>query len=385
MSTTITGVSRSSSVLEKRAQRLLRVANNVVDKAKSAILHKASRSFRANNDRHSCTSTYFDILPVELQVNIFRHCSYHDLLNLRRTSHAFRSLIDVNESNIVREMVELCEFHELSKLFPPPKRRLAPERMQTFYSLKYIYFLRTSHMLCSELAHHLAERAINPTLETFLRRERKELANTAIRTIQASLTTQLYYAYYFIYLAHLRLDFARATLALDYTSHLLPTEPSTLLTTYLHIQREIISTLPSSVLITIHHCMTFLVNTMRLSLSPEHPHNHNDALVCLLLRSHVALKRILEYFLADSGTTRNGGRNLRKAFMEKMQREKEEAELRSPINFGGRDYQPKVKETWFQVAKEEMEKRRLAGHQPELYIFKGIPSVRLGCQLCRDG
>jgi len=71
--------------------------------------------------------------------------------------------------------------------------------------------------------------------------------------------------------------------------------------------------------------------------------------------------------------------------MEKMQREKEEADLRSPINFGGQDYQPKVKETWFQVAKEEMEKRRLAGHQPEVYAFKGIPSVRVGCQLCRDG
>lgn len=194
-----------------------------------------------------------------------------------------------------------------------------------------------------------------------------------------------YYVYYFIYFAHLRLDSARATLALDYTSHLLLTEPSTLLTTYLNIQREIVSTLPSSVLITIHHGMTFLINTMRLSLSPEPPHNHNDVLVCSLLRSHIALNRILEYFLADSGTTRNGGRNLRKSFMEKMQREKEEADLRSPINFGGQDYLPKVKETWFQVAKEEMEKRKLGGHQPELYTFRGIPSVRLGCQLCRDG
>jgi len=89
-------------------------------------------------------------------------------------------------------MVELCEFNELSKLFPPPKQKVAPDQMQNFYSLKYIYFLQTSHMLCSELAHHLAERAINPASETFLRRERKELANTAIRTVQASLTTQLY-------------------------------------------------------------------------------------------------------------------------------------------------------------------------------------------------
>ncbi|RPB21958.1 hypothetical protein L211DRAFT_827589 [Terfezia boudieri ATCC MYA-4762] len=328
----------------------------------------------ANNDRHSFTSTYFDILPVELQVNIFRHCSYYDLLNLRRTSHAFKSLIDVNESSIVREMVELCEFHELSKLFPPPKQKVAPDRMRAFYSLKYIYFLSTSHTLCSELAYHLAERAINPTLETFLRRERKELT-----------LFNRYYVYYFLYFTHLRLDSARATLALDYTSHLLLTEPTTLLTTYLNIQREIITTLPSSVLITIHHGMTFLVNTMRLSLSPEPPHNHNDVLVCSLLRSHMALNRIHEYFLADSGTTRNGGRNLRKAFMEKMQREKEVAELRSPISFGGQDYQPKVKETWFQVAKEEMERRRLAGHQPELYTFRGLPSVRLGCQLCRDG
>ena len=71
--------------------------------------------------------------------------------------------------------------------------------------------------------------------------------------------------------------------------------------------------------------------------------------------------------------------------MEKMQREKEEADLRSPINFGGQGYTPKVKETWFAVAKEEMEKRGLGGHQPELYDYKGIPTVRLGCQLCKDG
>lgn len=89
-------------------------------------------------------------------------------------------------------MVELSEFNELSKLFPAPKRKVTPDQIKAFYSLKYLYFLRTSHMLCSDLAYHLAERAINPTLETFLRRERKELANTAIRTVQASLTSQLY-------------------------------------------------------------------------------------------------------------------------------------------------------------------------------------------------
>lgn len=71
--------------------------------------------------------------------------------------------------------------------------------------------------------------------------------------------------------------------------------------------------------------------------------------------------------------------------MEKVQRQKEEVEFRSPMKFGGQDYQPQIKETWFVVAKEEMQKRGLAGHQPELFNFKGLPSVRLGCQLCLDG
>ena len=350
------------------------------------------------------TSTHFDLLPAELHVNILKYCSYHDLLNLRRTSHAFKNLIDVNESNIAREMVDIRNFGKLAKLFVPPKQRTGSDQsqVQTVYSLKYIHFLRTAHKLCQSLAYHLAERAVNPAMDSFLRKEKRDFASTSIRSIQATLTPQLYrdpiiyclyladicnsyHVYHFIYFTHLRLESARATLAINYTSHLLLSEPSTLLMKYLDIQQEIISSISDTDLITIHHCMTFLVNTMRLSLSPEPPHNQNDALVCSLLRSHIAMNRILEYFLADSATTRNGGRNLRKNFMEKMQREKEESEMRSPINFGGQEYQPKVKETWFAIAKGEMEKRGLGGHQPEIYTFKGIPSVRFGCQMCRDG
>jgi hypothetical protein len=109
MSTTTTAnITRQSTVLEKRAQRLLRAANQVVDKAKLVILNKTSRPSRHDSisgPRYSLTSTHFDILPVELQVNIFRHCDYHDLLNLRQTSHAFKDLIDVNEPNIIRAEV----------------------------------------------------------------------------------------------------------------------------------------------------------------------------------------------------------------------------------------------------------------------------------------
>ena len=130
--------------------------------------------------------------------------------------------------------------------------------------------------------------------------------------------------------------------------------------------------------------MTFLVNTIRLSLSPEPPHNQNDIVVTTLLRSFNSLNRILEYFLADSSGSRNGGRHLRKNFMTSMQREMEEAELRSPITWGDSN-RPRVKETWFEVANEEMERRGLRGHEPELYNFNGGPSVRVGCQMCRDG
>ncbi|KAI5779420.1 hypothetical protein DFH27DRAFT_489207 [Peziza echinospora] len=130
-----------------------------------------------------------------------------------------------------------------------------------------------------------------------------------------------------------------------------------LLQEYISIQRTIFTNLSSADLIATHHCMTFLVNSIRLSLSPEPPHNQNDILVTTLLRSHAGLERILAYFQADSVGTRNGGRQLRRAFMQSMQRDREEAESKSPISFGGGGYRPKVKETWFLVATEEMERR----------------------------
>lgn len=86
-------------------------------------------------------------------------------------------------------MLGLWEYNELSKLFPPPA---ASDQAGAVYSLRYMHFLKSSHTLCNDLAYHIAERAINPTFETFLRREKKEPANTAIRTIQFSLTPKLY-------------------------------------------------------------------------------------------------------------------------------------------------------------------------------------------------
>ncbi|KAI5779421.1 hypothetical protein DFH27DRAFT_622350 [Peziza echinospora] len=116
---TITSL-RTAAALEKKAHRLFKVVDTVVDKARSAIQQKTFRLSRYlqlssylkpssmqaifTQQPPSITSTYFDILPAELQVGIFRYCSYNDLLNLRLTSHAFKNIIDVNESVIAREM-----------------------------------------------------------------------------------------------------------------------------------------------------------------------------------------------------------------------------------------------------------------------------------------
>ncbi|KAF8472038.1 hypothetical protein BDZ91DRAFT_717070 [Kalaharituber pfeilii] len=377
----------TANVRTQRARpRLFRVVEALLQKARPP---NSGPDPRANN-RRSYTATFFDLLAPELQVSIFSHCSYHDLLNLRRTSRAFKELIDVNEFNIVKAMVPVCEYSELGKLFPPPRIKLGSSQEKPLYSLNYIRTLYCIHQLCEQLAYHLAQREIMPAMESFRRKEKKGYGGMLIRTVQAALIPQLYYVYYFFHNLQRRIASARFALLHQHRSKLLqgrPTaEPIILLPTYLQIQREFLSALPSKTLVTTHHCMTFLVNTIRVSVSPDPPHNQNDALVCTLLRCTSAFLRMIDYFDADSGapSARGGGRGLRKTFMQTMQREKEVAEQQGPIMFGGPGYVPKIKETWFMAAKEELERRGLRGHEPEVYMFKGVREVRLGCQLCWD-
>ncbi|KAI5779209.1 hypothetical protein DFH27DRAFT_618772 [Peziza echinospora] len=204
---TITSL-RTAAALEKKAHRLFKVVDTVVDKARSAIQQKTFRLSSSPNQPPSITSTYFDILPAELQVGIFRYCSYNDLLNLRLTSHAFKNIIDVNESVIAREMLPLQDYAELSRHFPPPR---VPQLDKPQYCLRYIHFLLTRHITCHELAWFLAENAVNPIIEKFQKREKR----LAIQSIQAFLTPQLYLAYAFIHYTYIRLDAARATMMIE--------------------------------------------------------------------------------------------------------------------------------------------------------------------------
>ena len=87
--------------------------------------------------------------------------------------------------------------------------------------------------------------------------------------------------------------------------------------------------------------------------------------------------------------------------MKDMQEEKEKAALLTNFVFGGGErkagkrrgsnlsedlgWKPKVVEVWFEIARNELKKRRLEQHQTDgLYEFPGVQGeVMVGCPGCR--
>jgi len=174
-----------------------------------------------------------------------------------------------------------------------------------------------------------------------------------------------------------------------------PLTPSDLNSAYLSIQSNIITTFDNQTLISTHHALHFLVNSIRLSMSPEPPHKQNDELVAIILRCQMPLNRCVEFFAADCP---GAPRGLRKQFMQDMEGERMDAE----IKFGGgavlrrsssghsreasrRKWSPKVTEVWFEAAKVALAERGLQEHKPDgVYFFPECSQeLLIGCPGCK--
>ncbi|KAH8153263.1 uncharacterized protein LAJ45_02850 [Morchella importuna] len=404
--------SRRGDGFEGKARGVLRA----VERARLQFLQKTKPPSANSNGpmspggtpSASLTHTYFDLLPTELLIAIISRTTWRDVITLRRVSRAFRDLVDTHEHIIVTQWLLPGSYLTLlSQLFYPPRSRTGDGTRRA--TVQYFYGLERRHVTCSQLAYYLCDKALTPmfcggrgggsgefSLDRRARREAEGKKELAIRAVQRRLTKQLYYVLHFLTYSRLRLEASQAVTAAENSDdYHTPPSPLDLTNTYTTIQSSIIGTFDNSTLISTHHAMHFLVNLLRLSLSPEPPHNQNDEQVALILRCTMPLQRCVEFFAADVPSA--SGR-LRKQFMSDMQDERVEMEAklvgralggsgggRRGSAYGRRVWAPRVGEVWFDAAKKALGERGLREHGPDgVYFFPDCSQELLvGCPDCQ--
>lgn len=328
------------------------------------------------------------------------------MVRLRMVCSAFKHLVDTNEHVIVGMMIRLggADVVLLTQLFLPPKARDPLLGRQP--NLMYLYSLERRYRTCSELAYCLAARAVTPLFSrlrestVLSKKDKRDVEmrkEQAIEHIQRRLLRQLYYVEHFLINTRLYLSSNLATVARENTHANGPPTAAMLTQIYREVQESIVMTWSDEAIINTHHAFHFLVNTVRLALSPEPPYNTNDEMVSVMLRCTSPLQRCNEFFIADSPGSPS---RLRKKFMLDMQDEKEKAELLASVVFGGErkvgkrrasgmtkdpPWAPRMGEVWFEVARNELKKRGLGQHAADgLFRFPDVQGeVMIGCPGCQ--
>ncbi|CUS06970.1 unnamed protein product [Tuber aestivum] len=374
--------SSPADAFEQKAQKLRRA----VERARAQFSQK-TRPQSVNRTSVALTGSYFDYLPVELIIDICCQTDWRDVTRLRLVSRAFKEFVDANESTIaVRWMVPGSYLALLSQLFYPPKSRVGDGVRRP--TIQYFCGLEKRHITCSQLAYYLCDKAVAPMYGTRFtinwkdREEAKLKKDQAIRTVL-----------HFLTYSRLRLEANKAAMAAENSDELLTLND--LNSAYLGIQSNILTTFDNQTLISTHHALHFLVNSIRLSMSPEPPHKQNDELVAIILRCPIPLNRCVEFFAADCP---GAPRGLRKQFMQDMEGERADAEIR----FGGgtaprrsssghsreasrRKWSPRVSEVWFEAARIALAERGLQEHKPDgVYFFPECSQeLLIGCPGCK--
>ena len=334
------------------------------------------------------SESYLDQLPLEVVVVVLGHCEWRSVLRLRAVCRGFRALVDAHEHVIVQAILDRLHgtgMRLLAHLFPPPRVPCTSSypASRTAYpgsptvatahpsghssghpslpghpfapappgrlvlpllegagsrrpSLRYLHLLEQRHAVSNELAYYLANHHTAPLLRNrpanMSRREADQRRARATRLVQRGLLQPLYHVDHFLLNARLRLSAALAALAAD--SHMLGGAPTHALLSdvYRDVQAQIVARWPDSALLATHHALHFLVNTLRIAISPDPPHTINDDVVCVMLRCPTPLQRCIDFFAADSP---EGSPRLRRQFMLDMQTEKQACARLAPVVFGG--------------------------------------------------
>ncbi|KAH0537135.1 hypothetical protein FGG08_006039 [Glutinoglossum americanum] len=421
------------SIFESHARNL----RSAIDRARAAYIKKSrpprlltSHALFAHafyNSTHEdliyFTSSPWDLLPIELHIDIFSQCGLRDIYNLRLVSRAFRSIVSQHEPAIVRgylrhrrrgtlpqpeipvDMVHTREPEDdvvlLSDLFPPPRNRFGV----SIFSFVYLQGLQRRQDTCGRLAGYLSERVVDryfqdePAARRSFGNNRKDLRESterAVRLLQFKLTPLMFYASFFLETyAKLRLDHQNELLIVYDAGRLpVPMQPQDRAAEYLRLQIEILQTPPFTItknLISTHHVLHLLVSYLRRTISPEPPHDQNDDWISMLLYES-GLARIVEFFAAEKGGggVISGGvsqRAKRKEFMRNMQEDWDRAKSNPGVDvvYGGGEEgtkPPKVGQIWFKAAKGEMGKRGLVPHFSEDWVEVWGGRISVGCENC---
>ena len=333
------------------------------------------------------------------------HNQLRDVAHLRAVCRTFRDLIDKHEHVIVATMLDAhrgTNIALLAELFPPPRARTADGARRP--TLKYVNSLEKRHAASAELAGNLAQRALAPLFDvraggsavSLSRRDRDAGRDKAARAITRRLVPQLYHIEHFLVNARLRFSKALTSLAAEGGGGA-PPPPELLAQMYRDVQTRIIAQWPDNILLSTHHAFHFLVNSIRLAISPEPPHNTNDDTVSVMLRCPMPLQRCNEFFAADNPAAAS---KLRRQFMLDMEGEKVKTQLLTSVLFDDAhqpvkrrgsgmlkseaNWTPRMGEVWFESAKNELRIRGLERHRPDkIHRFAEVQGeVMVGCPDC---
>lgn len=124
------------------------------------------------------TASYWDNLPVELQISIFVECGIHDFLTLKLVCRGFNEVLTVHELAIAQKYLRRRRHGTLpsttnnertytmnpeddvvllSDLFPPAKSA----KGGYLYTFRYLHTLRRRQDLCARLSYYLANRVMD--------------------------------------------------------------------------------------------------------------------------------------------------------------------------------------------------------------------------------
>lgn len=336
------------------------------------------------------SGSYLDTLPLELILEIFTYTSQHDVAALRRVCSGFNALISAHEPAIAAGLLAAnADLRCLAQYFPPPFERGTKTRRR---SLAWVNTLAQRQQLCSALAYHLAGRSMEsfygvpppPLGPTSLFRVAKlpGMVQVAVDIVQRRLMRQLYGVLHFLAFTQLRFQATIAMLAAESGDYMDRPNLDALRATFRDVQRVLIQDLGDKELVSRHHAFTFLVNSIRIALSPEPPHNVNDELVGVLLRCKAPLAACVRFFDADRP---NASRKLSKLFMQEMQTEREELRARLDLKKGV-EWRPRIGEVWFEIAREELKKRGLQRHRCDgMFVLPGTQKkFVIGCPDCEE-
>lgn len=198
---------------------------------------------------------------MELQLNIVNLLFFFDLLNLRKTSRAFRNLTLRHESHIVRHHINMWVPTRILKLYPPPT--IVPPKLN--YLTDLAYKQRISTELALALANQIVKEMMG-TRQTMSRRMTKDENEFVLNQLQLGMAPLIFALFHFL-----------ETYRERKLEHLLQTDctagSSKILSPLSHeknmaLQSDILKHYPDELLLQVHQMYHLLLHLLLRRLSP---------------------------------------------------------------------------------------------------------------------